>query len=245
MSRVSTGPEKVGISPIYVTIAAELRDRITSERPPPHTLMPSERELSEEYGVSRMTARSAVSLLENEGYVYRRPPRGTFVSQARVAFHIGSFSDEITRMGLEPGALVLWAEEREPSPSARQALNLQEGELVHALQRVRLADREPIAIETTYFPAALAPGLLEQDLRGSLWAVLRKAYDIHPVEATATIQSIVIDDASCARLRVRSASSGILLTRRTRDRDGRCIEFARDVYRADRASFEVSATIPE
>jgi GntR family transcriptional regulator len=243
VSRVSSG-EVRATSPIYVTIAGELRDRITTQHLAPHTLLPSERELGEEHGVSRMTARKALALLENEGYVYRRPPRGTFVAEPRVAFHIGSFTDEITRMGREPGALLQWAEERTPSPSAREALDLHSGELVHALQRVRLADDEPIAIETTYFPASLTPGLLEQDLRGSLWAVLRRAYGIHPAEASATLQSIVIDDASCALMRLRSASPGILLTRRTRDSSGRCIEFARDVYRADRASFEVTAVIP-
>ncbi|WP_411268339.1 UTRA domain-containing protein [Nonomuraea sp. PA05] len=53
-----------------------------------------------------------------------------------------------------------------------------------------------------------------------------------------------MDDASCARLKVRSASSGILLTRRTHDGEGRCIEFARDVYRADRASFRPASRYP-
>ncbi|MFD0855394.1 GntR family transcriptional regulator, partial [Actinomadura adrarensis] len=81
-------------SPRYVVIAGELRDRITSEKLAPHTLLPSERELSEIHGVSRMTARQALALLEKEGYVYRRPPRGTFVAEPRVPFHVGSFSDE-------------------------------------------------------------------------------------------------------------------------------------------------------
>lgn len=242
---MATGKSRAGTSPVYVSIAAEIRDRITGEHLAPHTLLPSERELSEQFGVSRMTARSALSLLENEGYLYRRPPRGTFVAEPRVAFRIGSFSDEIARTGRRPGAVVLWAEEREPTPSAVKALDLAPGDRVHALQRLRLADDEPIAIETTYVPADLTPGLLDLELSGSLWGVLRERYDVVPVAATAQIQSIVIDDGSCSRLGVRSASPGILLTRRTTDASGRCIEFARDVYRADRASFEVSATVPD
>ncbi|MFI5952255.1 GntR family transcriptional regulator [Cryptosporangium sp. NPDC051539] len=230
-------------APRYIAIAGELRDRITTEKLAPHTLIPSERELSDQYGVSRMTARHALSLLENE-YVYRRPPRGTFVAEPRVQFHIGSFSDEITRVGRRPAAQVVWAEEREPSPSAREALDLAPGATVHALHRLRFADDEPIALETTYFPSELTPGLLQQPLTGSLWEVLRRQYAIVPTDARATIQSIVIDDASCARLEVRGASPGILITRWTHDEPGRCIEFARDVYRADRASFEVEARIP-
>jgi GntR family transcriptional regulator len=161
-----------------------------------------------------------------------------------VSFRIGSFSDEITRRGKEPGARVLWAERRHPTISAQQALDLGADDWVHALQRLRFADDEPIAIETTYFPEELTPGLIEEDLHGSLWEVLRNRYDVAPVHATATIESIVIDDASCAHLRIRPASPGLLLTRWSHNESARCIEFARDVYRADRARFEVEAKIP-
>jgi GntR family transcriptional regulator len=242
------GPEGPGSLPArpsaYVRIAGELRDRILGGPLPPHTLLPSERELGEQYAVSRMTARHALALLESEGYVYRRPPRGTFVAEPRVPFRIGSFSDEIARTGRRPGAEVLWAERRTPTVSAQQAFGMSGRDAVHALQRLRYADDEPIAIETTYFPAQLTPGMLAEDLSGSLWDLLRAKYDVVPVTATASIQSIVIDDTSCSRLGVRAASPGILLTRTSRDADGRCVEFARDVYRADRATFEVEAVIP-
>lgn len=231
-------------SSAYVRIAGELRKRILGNQLAPHTLLPSERELSEQHGVSRMTARHALALLESEGYVYRKRPRGTFVAESRVSFRIGSFSDEITRLGKAPGAHVLWAERRHPSISAQDALGVGPGGWVHALQRLRFADKEPIAIETTYFPEELTPGFIEEDLHGSLWEVLRRRYDITPVRSTATIESVVIDDASCAHLGIRPASAGLLLTRWSYDETGRCIEFARDVYRADRARFEVEATNP-
>ena len=231
-------------TPAYVAIASTLRDRIAVDSLAPHTLLPSERELCEEFGVSRMTARHALTLLENEGAVYRRPPRGTFVAEPRVTFRIGSFSDEITRVGRHPGAQVLWSAEQEPSSVVAEALALSSDAHVNALQRLRYADSEPIAIETTYFSAALTPGLLEGPLDGSLWAIIAERYGVVATDASASLQSIVIDDTSCRRLGVRSASSGVLLERRTYDADGQCFEFARDVYRADRATFEVTASIP-
>src|SRR5260370_36166397 len=155
-------------SPRYVEIAGELREHIESAALAPNTLLPSERELSETYQVSRMTARQALTLLENEGYVYRRPPRGTFVAEPRVLFRLGSFSAEVARAGRHPGARLLWAEIATPSPSVQDALRLAAGEQVHALQQRHLADAEPLAIETTYIPAALPPGLLQQPLRRSL-----------------------------------------------------------------------------
>jgi len=237
-------PTPNGTTPArYVEIASELREHIESAALAPHTLLPSERELSETYQVSRMTARQALTLLENEGYVYRRAPRGTFVAEPRVLFRVGSFSAEVTRAGRRPGARLLRAEATTPSPSVQAALGLAPGEQVHALQRLRLADAEPLALETTYLPAGLTPGLLQQPLDGSLWALLRDYYAIVPSNAQATLQFIVIDDASASLLRLRSAAPGILQTRKTYDQDGRCIEFARDIYRADRAAFEFDATV--
>jgi GntR family transcriptional regulator len=226
--------------PKYVVIADVLRQRMKQESLAPHTLLPSERELGETYSVSRMTARNALALLESEGLVYRRPPRGTFVSEPRVTFHVGSFTDELTRVGKEPSARLLWAETRDLPVAVPEF-----GEArAHTVHRLRFADREPLALETSYFPRFLTPGLLDRDLdRGSIWHLLRDDYGITPDRARATVRSIVLDNDSCAQLKMRSASPGILLTRWSYDTRGRCFEFAQDVYRADRAEFEVEASL--
>src|SRR6476469_2003346 len=213
-------------TPRYIAIAALLRDRIIDYQLGPHTLLPSERELAEQHQVSRMTARQALSLLESEGMVYRRPPRGTFVAEPRVRFHIGSFSEEVSRLGMHPDAKLLWAENQEPTATVRRALDL-----------------IPFAPETTYLPAALTPGILETAEDGSLWALLRDRYGIDLSRSTAVLESIVLDDNSSTQLGVRPGSAGTLLTRRTIDTTGRPVEYARDVYRADRTSFEVTETL--
>jgi len=230
-------------TPRYISIAAQVRDRIATDQLGPHTLLPSERELADQYKVSRMTARQALSLLESEGVVYRRPPRGTFVAEPRVRSHIGSFSEEVTRMGLHPAARLLWAEHQEPTPAVRLALALDDDAMVNVFHRLRTVENIPFALETTVLPADLTPGILEVREDGSLWAVLRERYGIDLARSTAVLESIVLDDASSNQLGVRAGSAGILLTRRTMDSAGRCVEFARDVYRADRASFEVSEVL--
>lgn len=98
----------------------------------------------------------------------------------------------------------------------------------------------PLALETTYLPAVLTPGILDAPVEGSLWAVLRDRYAIELTRSAAVLESIVLDPTSSAQLGVRSATAGILLTRRTFDATGRCVEHARDVYRADRTSFAIS-----
>lgn len=223
-----------------IAIAALVRDRIVTDQLGPHTLLPSERELAEHHGVSRMTARQALSLLESEGVVYRRPPRGTFVAEPRVRFHIGSFSEEVSRLGRTPAARLLWAERQHPTPAVRAALGLSDGAAVHVSHRLRTVDDVPFALETTFLPAELTPGILDGPELGSVWAVLRDRYGVALARSTAVLESIVLDDASSAQLGVRAGSAGTLLTRSTEDTAGRCVEYARDVYRADRASFEVS-----
>jgi GntR family transcriptional regulator len=230
-------------TPRYMEIAALLRDRIVDDQLGPHTLLPSERELAEEQKVSRMTARQALSLLESEGMVYRRPPRGTFVAEPRVRFHIGSFSEEVSRLGMHPDAKLIWAEDQEPTATVRRALDLDSDATVHAFHRLRTVDGVPFALETTYLPAALTPGILDAPAGGSLWATLRDRYDIEPASSTAVLETIVLDDNSSAQLGVRPGSAGTLLTRRTLDTTGRAVEYARDVYRADRTSFEVTETL--
>ena len=231
-------------APRYLTIAESLRDRILTEQLAPNTLLPSERELAEQHEVSRMTARQAVTLLESEGVVYRKPPRGTFVAEPRVRFHIGSFSEEVSRLGRRPDARLLWADRQLPSPSVRHALGLTEDAMVHVFHRLRTVDEVPFALETTYLAAELTPGILDDPHQGSLWALLRDRYGIELSQSTAVLESIVLDDASSSQLNLRPGSAGTLLTRRTLDAKGRCIEYARDVYRADRTAFEVSETLP-
>jgi len=230
-------------TPRYIAIAALVRDRIITEQLGPHTLLPSERELAELYDVSRMTARQALSLLESEGVVYRKPPRGTFVAEPRVRFHVGSFSEEVSRLGRRPAARLLWAEHQQPTPAVRSALGLDDTAMVNVFHRLRSVDDVPFALETTFLPADLTPGILDEPEEGSLWAVLRDRYGVELARSTAVLESIVLDDASSAQLGVRAGSAGTLLTRRTLDAAGHCVEYARDIYRADRASFEVSEVL--
>jgi GntR family transcriptional regulator len=232
-------------TPRYIAIAALLRDKIVGDQLGPHTLLPSERELAEQHQVSRMTARQALSLLESEGMVYRKPPRGTFVAEPRVTFHIGSFSKEVSRQGRSPDATLLWAEHQEATATVRRALDLDADATVHVFHRRRTVDGVPFALETTYLPAALTPGILDAPEDGSLWALLRDRYGIGLSSTTAVLESIVLDDNSSTQLGVRPGSAGTLLTRRTLDAAGRPVEYARDVYRADRTSFEVTETLTQ
>ena len=138
---------------------------------------------------------------------------------------------------------MLWADSQLATPAVRRALALADGASVHVFHRLRSVDDVPFALETTYLPVDLTPGILDEPDDGSLWAVLRSRYGIDLARSTAVLESIVLDDATSVQLGVRAGSAGTLLTRRTEDAAGRCVEYARDVYRADRAAFEVSEVL--
>jgi GntR family transcriptional regulator len=235
---VQTPASAGGGIPAYVRIAASLRERVRSM--PAHSLVPSERELSEIYDVSRMTARRAVGLLESEGYVYRRPPQGTFVAEPRLILRLGSFAEEVARLGHQPKATVLHASSAHPEDAVRQALGLAAEEDVYSVERLRTADGVPLAIENTFLPVRLAPDLLRHDLSSPLWALLRREYGVRPHRAVARVECLPLDGVVSGHLGVRQASPGIVLTRHTYDMEGACVEFARDIYRADRTAFLVS-----
>lgn len=230
-------------SPLYYRLAATLRDRIEAGELEPRVPVPSERMLSEEFGVSRMTARMAIQLLEAEGYVYRNGRRGTFVAEPRLELPIGSFSADVARAGRLPGARVLRTETAPPSEHVRAALALPPGAEVHVLQRLRFAGGEPLALENTYLPAASTPDLLKQDLEHSIWQLLAQRYDVQVVRAEAVVEAVELDRFEARALHTRQRAAAILLTRTAFDPDDRPVEFARDIYRGDRASFRVGANV--
>lgn len=135
---------------------------------------------------------------------------------------------------------MLWAEAQPATPLVAEALGLAPGSTVHALQRLRGVDGDPLAIETRCYPADLTPGFLDRSLDRSLWELLGEHYGMNPARATDTF---TLDGAAAQHLSVRAVAPGILLIRRTYDAAGRCIEFARDTYRADRAAFQFDAEI--
>lgn len=229
--------------PLYVWLAALLRDEIDGGRLGPDEPVPSERALSDRYRVSRMTARHALDTLAHEGYVYRDPRRGTFVSTPRLRFSVGSFTRVMTEADLAPGAKVLAADTLEPDPVSADRLGIAAGGRVHALQRLRSVQGEPVAVEHIELSAERFPDLLEHDLAGSLWDLLRSHYGVQPSKADARILAISLDHREAEVLGVRPASPAIVLSRTVFDTEGVVVELARDVYRGDRTEFFVTAPV--
>lgn len=234
-------PERT--SPLYLWLAQLLREQIEAGQIDAHHPVPSERVLSERYDVSRMTARHALETLTLEGYLYRHPRRGTFVAEPRLRFSVGSFTREMTEAARTPGTEVLSAATVDADVVVAEQLGVPRGGRVHVLQRLRSAMGEPVAIEHIQLSAARFPDLLEHDLAGSLWVLLRSRYDVHPAKADARVVAVTLDKSEADALGVEQGSPALVLTRTVYDTEGGVVELARDIYRGDRTEFEVTAPV--
>jgi GntR family transcriptional regulator len=240
---VGTRRAPVRSSPLYLWVASMLRDQIEAGHLGTYAPVPSERALSERYGVSRMTARHAVETLMREGFVYRSPRRGTFVAEPRLRFSVGSFTRMMAAADRDPGTTVLSARTLEPDPLVSELLGIPDGGRVHLLRRLRSAGGEPIAIENIHVSAERFPDLLDHDLTGSLWEILQQRYDVYPTKADARLMAVTLDRAEADALGVTPGSPAIVLTRTVFGAEGEIVELARDVYRGDRTEFNVTAPV--
>src|SRR5438309_9423594 len=125
--------------PRYYQLKEIMRERVRAGEWQPGDLIPSERELGETYGISRMTARQAITDLVNEGLFYREQGKGTFVSQRKVTqqlMRLTGFTEDIRSRGQLPGTKVLSASMRPADETTAERLRIKPQEMIFCLQRL-------------------------------------------------------------------------------------------------------------
>jgi GntR family transcriptional regulator len=222
-----------------MTKRSEIRERVLDliERLGVGNAIPSERQLSVDLGVSRLTVRAALDDLVREGYLLRRRGAGTFVSEPKVAQELtmSSFTEDMRRRGLTPASRTL--ELRVVAAGARlgRVLHVSPSERVVVAKRLRLADREPMAIETLHVRESLVPGLSGRELEEqSFYELLRDRYDITIAGGVQTIEPTVTNEEESDALGVPLHSPAFLFERITRSESGDVVEFVSSIYRGDR-----------
>jgi GntR family transcriptional regulator len=199
--------------------------------------LPSERQLSVDLGVSRLTVRAALDELVREGYLVRRRGSGTFVREPKIAQELAmtSFSEEMRRRGMTPGSRTLSLETTTAGAYLGRCLHVSPSERVVVAKRLRLADGESMAIETLHVPESLVPGLEPKDLdRGSFYELLAERYGVTIVGGMQTIEPTVTNEEESEALDVPLHSPAFLFERTTRSENDAIVEFVRSIYRGDR-----------
>jgi GntR family transcriptional regulator len=223
--------------PRYYEIEQSLRARVAHLEP--DSSLPSEAQLCEEFGVSRMTARAAVQRLVQDGLVYRVPGRGTFVAASpanRTAGHILSFSDEMRRKGRVPTSRVIEQRLRRATEEEERRLGVRD---VVVLRRVRLADGSPLALERAVFPAERVREALDADLeRESLFEALVAA-GLVPTSGSAALAAEAATSEDARLLRVRKGAPLLVERRLIHDQDGEPLEWTESRYVGSRYGIDV------
>ena len=199
--------------------------------------IPSERQLSADLGMSRLTVRAALDELVREGYLVRRRGAGTFVSEPKIAQELTmtSFTDDMRRRGLVPASRTLELNVVSAGARLGRLLHVSPSEQVVVVKRLRLADRETMAIETLHVREALVPGLSGDELeKHSFYELLRERYGTVIAGGVQTIEPTVTNAEESEALGVPLHSPAFLFERFTRDGEGNVVEFVHSIYRGDR-----------
>ncbi len=223
--------------PLHLQLEEVIRERITSEWEPGSPI-PSENELSRQFGVSRSTARSVLTQLVGEGLIYRIPGKGTFVSEAKIQTKGNAYAcirDQLEQKGYEIFTRIDSLAEVPASKRVAEALQLVEGDRVYEIRKVRFVQKEPMSLHVSYFPGYLFDRFLEQDFTsGRLCEMLEEKYGIVNGRVSETLESCVANFNEAELLRVLPGHPLLLLWNLNYSRDGVPYEFSKILFRGDR-----------
>jgi GntR family transcriptional regulator len=230
-------------TPLYQQIYEIWRKRIEDGTVRPGDRIPTERELCDIYEVSQITVRQAIQMLVTEGLLVRRPRTGTRVAHRKFSqdlIRLSSFSEDMKSRGLRPGGRVIRVCEESAEVWVAEKLKLPRGAAVARLERLRLAEDEPMAIETCHMPAAVCPGLAQRDLEGvSLYDLLRSEFGIDTQWAEQSLEASLASSGEARLLGIKRGAPVLRTERLTYDTGGTPVEFTVSVYRGDRYKLNV------
>ncbi|MDQ0247018.1 DNA-binding GntR family transcriptional regulator [Bacillus fengqiuensis] len=238
MSRMFRDEETV---PFYKQLKDKILEEIESGKLKHGDKLPSERELANQYGISRMTARHTLSILEREGVVERRVGAGTFLSNNKIEMDFitfNSFTNTMLGKGLTPSTQILSIGKTQAKPILANKLKVPEGEELVAIKRLRLVNERPISIEESFIPDRYCPSI-EQLITNdsSLYQILEEEYGIILVKAKEYMQITVSEESESKLLRIRSESPCVFREAVAYAHQDKEIEFSTSLTRGDIVKF--------
>lgn len=222
----------------YEQLAVNLQERISSLAP--HAALPTERELLEEFSVSRSTVRQAIRVLLSQGLIYNIQGSGTYVADPGAVsktMRLTGFSEDMRQRGMKPSSTILTDESVAASPELAAMLQTTLGTPLRKLRRLRLADDVPMALETIYLIDEMLDGA-QVDVDRSIYEQLTAA-GIVVDRAAQTIKAVNLDVGQARLLDQAVGAAAIEVSRVTYTDRGVPFEQAVTTYRGDRYSFQI------
>jgi GntR family transcriptional regulator len=237
--------QAAGSGPLYVKLQHALEAAIRTGRLKSGDALPPERDLAEYADISRVTVRKAVDELVRQGKLVRRHGSGTFVARPvekveQPLSRLTSFTEDMARRGLTTRAEWLERGLFTPSPDEMVMLGLPAGGLVARLERLRIADDNPLAIERASISAQFLPD--PENVGNSLYAALEER-GVRPVRAIQRISARNIKEQEAELLDVTPGSAGMTIERISYLPSGQVVELTRSLYRGDAYDFVAELTL--
>jgi GntR family transcriptional regulator len=231
-------------TPLYLQLQHSIEEAVKRGSLKPDAALPGERDLARQLGISRVTVRKAITGLVKKGVLVQRWGSGTFVAQQlrleQPLSRLSSFTDDMSARGLASSAVLLNSSMGQASTDELMALGLSPGDQVSRVNRLRMADGTPLAIEHAVVPARYLPdpSLVKQ----SLYAVLHEQ-GYMPARALQRLHAVLLDEEQAALLKVPVLSPALYIERRSFTAAGEAVEFTSSYYRGDAYDFVAELTI--
>lgn len=224
--------------PLYHQLKTILLDKIRAGEMKPNDRLPAEDELASQYGVSKATVRQALNELAVAGALRREQGRGTFIAEPKLTQGpraLTGFSEEMRKRGLSPTSKALKQDVVKAEADVAEKLQIAEGARAVRIKRLRLADGQPMSIQTTYLPLELAPRLVEEDFgAASLYETLERKYGLRPARAEEMHFAVLVEPSEARLLKVAANSPGLAAERVAYLASGRPLELTYSITRGDR-----------
>jgi len=230
--------------PLYFQLITLFKRQIHSGMLKPGDMVPSEGQLCAQFGVSRSTVRQALNQLVEENLIIRRRGKGSFIASQKLnrnLNHLYSFSEDMLSLGMKPQSRVLESTVVTAPDDVVSSLRLPSNNTkVFKLTRLRLANNEPILMETTYIPLYLAPDIISEDFTStSLYKILELKYNLNLYRAVETVESVRLNKETSSLLKCKSTSGAFSIQRIAYLDTGLPFELTISVARGDKCIFRV------
>lgn len=227
-------------SPVYIKIHNQIKRDIEAGVWQVGDRIPSERALSAQFKVSRMTLRQALQTLVEEGILERRVGAGTYVARQKVQEVMSgttSFTEIMRSQGKFPSSQTISYRIASPSLSEQERLHLQENDRVVRMERIRLADSVPISFEVTTIPASLVKDFSRAEVTDSFYATMEQKGGYQIGAAKQTVTATLASENIADYLDLKRGDPILRLRQITYLSDGRPFEYVRTQYAGERFEF--------
>ena len=230
------GLDRNSPTPLYLQLKALLAAQIAEAGNEPGSRLPSERQLCQQYGVSRTTVRQALSELDREGLIRTVPGRATFGATPQadlsVKVSLGGFTSDVRRQGLVPSSILLDARLiSTPAPELVRVMGLGPHDDVAMVKRIRLINNARVALHTVYLNHRLCPQVLHHNLgHDSLFAILREKYNLKLARAEQQVYAALANEREMELLNLAHPAAVLRAERTTFLDSGEVIEFSLSSY---------------